>query len=273
MIGMVAFAKTSDSTLKTTPRARGQHRTCTSRPLPCFKSSTQANLRTATHKKRKRLGSCSKDPAGFVDGVNLYAGYFGMDNTDADGLCSTCKPSLQRGGTEPKGLKRGPRHATHKVRGSVDGSIRWEATDGGVTLESDLKLTGTGNGVNRVWVKQQHRHFVDVACQCLDGECLAFANVIGGGLSGASHEFGDVAPDPNDFNSLGASGKKDIVSSGAGLLAVASGNTIHAWGFALNCHTKQDWYVSYGNGVVEKNDIDCVRVALNFTWKCMGACP
>jgi hypothetical protein len=72
MIGMVAFAKTSDSTLKTTPRARGQHRTYTSRPSPCFNSSTQANLRTATHKKRKRLGSCSKDPIGFVGGLSHY---------------------------------------------------------------------------------------------------------------------------------------------------------------------------------------------------------
>jgi hypothetical protein len=76
MIGMVAFAKTSDSTLKTSPRARGQHRTCTSRPSPCFNSSTQANLRSATHKKRKRLGSCSKDPIGFPDGPSSYRAYF-----------------------------------------------------------------------------------------------------------------------------------------------------------------------------------------------------
>jgi hypothetical protein len=82
---MVAFAKTSDSTLKTSPRARGQHRTCTSRPLPCFNSSTQANLRTATHKKRKRLGSCSKDPIGYVDGKQLYSSFFHLSKLDPSG--------------------------------------------------------------------------------------------------------------------------------------------------------------------------------------------
>jgi hypothetical protein len=74
MQGMVAFAKTPHFTVEPSPRAPGQDRSCTAPASQRFNTSPQTNLRHAAYDESFRLGSCSKDPIGYVESATgLYS--------------------------------------------------------------------------------------------------------------------------------------------------------------------------------------------------------
>jgi len=72
MVSMVAFTKNTRLYIKSSPRARGQDRSCTLSALRCSKSSSQATLCERAPQKSTQLGSCSRDPIGYKGGINLY---------------------------------------------------------------------------------------------------------------------------------------------------------------------------------------------------------
>jgi len=65
MVSMVIFAENTEHYVKTSPRARGQDRSCTLSALRCSKLSPHAALRERATQKDAQLGSCSRDPIGF----------------------------------------------------------------------------------------------------------------------------------------------------------------------------------------------------------------
>jgi len=83
---MVAFDENIEHYAKTSPRARGQDRSCALSALRCSKLNPHAALRERATQKDAQLGSCSRDPIGYQDGQNLYRGYFAPNNMDPSGL-------------------------------------------------------------------------------------------------------------------------------------------------------------------------------------------
>ncbi len=61
MVSMVTFTENTEH-IKTSPRTRGQDRSCKLRALRCSKLSPQAALRETAPQNDAQLGSCSRDP-------------------------------------------------------------------------------------------------------------------------------------------------------------------------------------------------------------------
>lgn len=66
MVSMVAFAENTERYVKTSPRARGQDRSCTLSALRCSKTRPHAALRETASQKCTQLRSCSRDPIGYA---------------------------------------------------------------------------------------------------------------------------------------------------------------------------------------------------------------
>jgi len=72
MDSTVAFAESTEHYVKTSPRAHGQERSYTLSPLRCSKLSPHAALCERATQKDTQLGSSSRDPIGYWDGMSLY---------------------------------------------------------------------------------------------------------------------------------------------------------------------------------------------------------
>lgn len=86
MNDMVALLDKSPLPSKTALRARGATSSFDSRRAAAFKSSNRIELGGFTYDACRRLGSCSKDPIGYLDGPNVYSAHFVMNGTDPTGL-------------------------------------------------------------------------------------------------------------------------------------------------------------------------------------------
>ncbi len=102
---MVAFASSTELLHKSLPRARAQHRTCSSPPSRCSKSNQNKPLRQATYKTNTRLGSCSKDPMGYRHSTHSYASSISQMLVDPYGNHGGWEPMDPRiGGPHPRVL-------------------------------------------------------------------------------------------------------------------------------------------------------------------------
>jgi hypothetical protein len=69
---MVAFSSSFESISQAQSNVAARHRSGVSTPSTCSKSDKDRPLREVTYEDTARLESCSKDPIGFVDGLNDY---------------------------------------------------------------------------------------------------------------------------------------------------------------------------------------------------------
>ena len=83
---MVAFADNAETSfLSPATRARGQRSCVGLTSSYCTKPLEASDLEHRTDRERIHLGSCSRDPIGYVDGDSLYASYFVLHRMDPTG--------------------------------------------------------------------------------------------------------------------------------------------------------------------------------------------
>ena len=98
---MVAFADNAETSfLSPATRARGQRSRIDRTSSYCTKLWEASDLEHHTDRERTHLGSCSRDPIGYVDGFNQYAISIGL--TAVDPLGFACQPAAPEDPEEPK---------------------------------------------------------------------------------------------------------------------------------------------------------------------------
>jgi hypothetical protein len=98
---MVALTKKSANFPQRPIRVRAKNHRYRLGAERCSKSNSRANLRRPTYDECDQLGSCSKDPIGYIDGLNYYSTYIGLRAVDPSGFI--CQPVDPEEPDEPRG--------------------------------------------------------------------------------------------------------------------------------------------------------------------------